>query len=196
MQIRVDALGRSFTGKVVRFTRNVSLETRTMETEVDVPNNDLSITPGMYANTYLQLAHRNNVLTIPLEAIQGDGDTVTVAVLDPQNHVEMRNIQVGLRGSTLVQVVSGLQEGERVILGDTSAYKPGEVVTPRPQPEPANDVMHEEGGMTDVQTADDANGSSAGIPSGNSSSGSSTGSSSSSSSSPSGRPSSGKGGKK
>ncbi len=49
VQIRVDALHRSLTGKIVRFTRNVSLDTRTMETEVDVPNKDLSLIPGMYA---------------------------------------------------------------------------------------------------------------------------------------------------
>ena len=70
VQIRIDALQRSITGKITRFTRNVSLDTRTMETEVDVPNQDLSITPGMYANTYLQLGHRENILTIPLLAVQ------------------------------------------------------------------------------------------------------------------------------
>ena len=69
LQIRVDALGRSFTGKIVRFTRSVNFETRTMETEVDVPNKDLSIDPGMYANTQLQLGHVENVLTIPVEAL-------------------------------------------------------------------------------------------------------------------------------
>ena len=58
MQVRVDALDRSFTGKVVRFTRDVNFETRTMETEVDVENKDLSIDPGMYANTQLQLEPR------------------------------------------------------------------------------------------------------------------------------------------
>ena len=51
------SIGRS-TGKIVRFTRNVNFETRTMETEVDVENKDLSIAPGMYANTALQLAQR------------------------------------------------------------------------------------------------------------------------------------------
>ncbi len=57
MQVRVDAIGRSFTGKIVRFTRDVvDFETRTMETEIDVENQDLSISPGMYANTEMQLA--------------------------------------------------------------------------------------------------------------------------------------------
>ena len=59
LQVRVDAIDRSFTGKIVRFTRDVNFETRTMETEVDVENKDLSIAPGMYANTLLQLAHRD-----------------------------------------------------------------------------------------------------------------------------------------
>ncbi len=58
LQVRVDAINRSFTGKIVRFTRDVNFETRTMETEVDVENKDLSIAPGMYANTALELAQR------------------------------------------------------------------------------------------------------------------------------------------
>ncbi len=151
MQIRVDALNRSFTGKVVRFTRDVSLDTRTMQTEVDVPNRDLSITPGMYANSYLQLAHKENILTIPLGAIQGNGNTAKVSVIDAQNHVQKRTVQIGLRGSLLAEVLSGLNEGDEVILGDPSSYHAGEVVTPRLQTEPTSDVMREEGGMTDPQ---------------------------------------------
>ena len=56
LEVRVDAINRSFTGKMVRFTRDVNFETRTMETEIDVENKNLSIAPGMYANTLLQLA--------------------------------------------------------------------------------------------------------------------------------------------
>jgi RND family efflux transporter MFP subunit len=152
VQIRIDALNRSLTGKITRFTRNVSLDTRTMETEVDVPNKDLSITPGMYANTYLQLAHKENILTIPLQALQpGGGDQATVLALDAQNHIQSRRVTLGLRGSVLVQVLSGLQAGDRVVLGEADKYHPGERVTPVPQQEPANDIMREEGGMTDPQ---------------------------------------------
>lgn len=151
MQIRVDALDRSFSGKVVRFTRNLDLNTRTMETEVDVPNPTLTITPGMYANTYLQLAHSENVLTIPIVAVQGTGNTGTVLALDANNQVETRSVQLGIRGSTLVEVTSGLQAGDRVVLGDASSYQNGQQVIPRIQQEPANDIMHEEGGVTDPE---------------------------------------------
>ena len=79
MQVRVDAIGRSFTGKIVRFTRDVNFETRTMETEIDVENQDLSISPGMYANTEMQLARASNVTTIPVEALvlKGNGKQFT-----------------------------------------------------------------------------------------------------------------------
>ena len=149
MQIRVDALDRNIAGKVVRFTRDVSVATRTMETEVDVPNADLSITTGMYANTYLRLAHQENVLTVPLAAVEGDGTTATVTVLDAANRVHEREVQIGLRGSLLAEVVGGLNQGDRVVLGDASAYKQREQVSPRPQAEPTNDIMREEGGMID-----------------------------------------------
>ena len=69
LEVRVDAISRSFAGKVVRFTRDVNFETRTMETEVDVENKDLSIAPGMYANTALRLGQAHDVVTIPVEAL-------------------------------------------------------------------------------------------------------------------------------
>lgn len=151
VQIRVDALHRSLTGRIVRFTRNVSLDTRTMQTEIDVPNKDLSLIPGMYANTYVQLAHKENVLTVPLLAIQRDDSGKTsLLVLDSQNRVHRRAVALGLQGSLLSEVRSGVQQDDRVVLGNAARYTDGEQVTPRIEPQPANDVMHEEGGMTDA----------------------------------------------
>lgn len=154
LQIRVDALAEHFSGKVVRFTRNLDLNTRTMETEVDVPNPTLTITPGMYANTYLQLAHRNNVLTIPIAAVQGAGDSGSVWLVNAENQVEQRNVKIGLRGSFLAEVVSGLRAGDRVVLGNLTRLRSLEQVTPLLQQEEASDTMHEEGGVTDPQEID------------------------------------------
>jgi multidrug efflux pump subunit AcrA (membrane-fusion protein) len=152
VSIRVDALHRSFTGRIVRFTRDVSPDTRTMQTEIDVPNSDLSIAPGMYANTYVQLAHRENVLTIPLLAIQSeDSGASTVLVLDGQDRVQRRKVELGIQGSRLAEVKTGLQQGDRVVLGDGAPFNDGERITPRMEQQPASDVMHEEGGVTDPQ---------------------------------------------
>src|ERR1700691_2606848 len=150
LQIRVDALGRSFTGKIVRFTRNVNFETRTMETEVDVPNKDLSIDPGMYANTQLQLGHVENALTIPVEALVLRGDKEIVFVVDSENHVRERAVQVGLEGSQLAEIKSGLAAGDHVIVGGQGKYQEGELVHAVLTPTPASDVTRAPDSMIDL----------------------------------------------
>jgi RND family efflux transporter MFP subunit len=157
VSVRVDAVGRSFTGKVVRFTRNVNFETRTMETEIDVENRDLSIAPGMYANTMLSLAGVKNAVTIPVDALVLSGTEQTVYVLDSNNRVHIRAVGVGLEGSKLAQIISGLNAGDRVILGGQENYQQGEVVSPVLASTQASETVQETGGMIDMKA--EANGS-------------------------------------
>ena len=157
MQVRVDAIGRSFTGKIVRFTRDVNFETRTMETEIDVENQDLSISPGMYANTQMQLAIAANVTTIPVEALVLKGNRESVYSLDASNRVHIHNVEVGLRSSKLAEIKSGLQPGDRVIVGGQENYTEGEKVSPILTQTPASDVVRESGGVIDTKAEADEN---------------------------------------
>jgi RND family efflux transporter MFP subunit len=150
LRVRVDAINRSFTGKVVRFTRNVNFETRTMETEIDVDNKDLSIAPGMYAYTLLELEAHKNVVTIPVEALVLSGQKRVVYVIDEGNHVHIRDVQPGLEGQKLAEIVSGLNPGDRVVLGGQENYREGQLVNPLATPEPASDTVHETGGTIDL----------------------------------------------
>jgi RND family efflux transporter MFP subunit len=159
LQVRVDAINRSFDGKVVRFTRNVNFETRTMETEVDVENKNLSIDPGMYANTALQLAHDRNVVTIPVDAVVLNAQQQpTVYVLDAANHVHIRAVKLGIEGSKLAEIDQGVSQGDRVILGGQEKYREDEEVSPMVTAEPASETVQESGGMIDLKG--DANGGS------------------------------------
>jgi RND family efflux transporter MFP subunit len=151
LDVRVDAINRSFTGKIVRFTRNVNFETRTMETEIDVENKDLSIAPGMYANTLLELDEHKNIVTIPMEALVLNGNQQTVYVLDESNRIHIRSIQVGLEGQKLAEIVGGLNPGDRVVLGGQENYREGQRVDPLPTSEPASDTAHETGGTIDMK---------------------------------------------
>jgi len=153
LQVRVDAIGRSFTGKIVRFTREVNFETRTMETEVDVENKDLSIATGMYANTLLQLAHVTNAVTIPVEALVLNGQQETVYALDDGNRVHIRKVAVGLEGSKLAEITSGLNAGERVVVGGQDKYQENEEVNPLLTATPASETVQETGGMIDMKAA-------------------------------------------
>jgi len=131
VEVRVPSLNRSFPGKVARFSVDVQADTRTMHTEVDVPNPSRLLMPGMYAETTLTLEAKDNVLAVPLEAVNHEGDQTTIYVVSPTGKVEDRVIALGLQTATDAEVVSGLAEGEPVIVSDRSGLNPGEAVHPQ-----------------------------------------------------------------
>ncbi len=133
VEVRVPTLGHSFAGHVARFSGKVTSSTRTMDTEVDVPNPDLVLIPGLYAEANLTLDRRNAVLTIPILAVDlgANESSGQVLVVTPENHVEIRKIQLGLLNETRVEVRSGLREGDLVVTGNRSNLKAGQEVRPR-----------------------------------------------------------------
>src|SRR5271168_3889080 len=104
VQVKVNATGHTFTGKIIRFSRALDTNTRTMLTEVDVPNRDLSLSPGMYAEATIQLLQKNDALILPAQAVVQNGDPSNgnpsyVLVVDATNHVEKRNVILGIQTS-------------------------------------------------------------------------------------------------
>ena len=128
--VHVQATGQQFPGTVVRFTRDVSNSTRTMMTEVDVNNPDLTLTPGMYADVTFNLEQKNNALIVPASAII-QGDQPSVMLVNSSNRVEKRPVVLGISGANSQEISSGLQPGDRVIIGGLSALQPGEKVSPQ-----------------------------------------------------------------
>jgi hypothetical protein len=88
----------------------------------------------------------SNVLTIPVQAVVRIGSQSTVLVLDGQNRVQQRNVELGLQGTNLVEVKSGLSEGDQVIVGGQSNYQAGETVQPKLESLSASDVSLEQSG--------------------------------------------------
>jgi len=129
--VHVQATGEHFTGKVTRFTDALDPSTRTMQVEIDVPNPNHHLQPGMYADVTLEANSRQNALTIPIEAIQRSGSKTDVLVLDGQNRIQRREVQIGVESSNNVEILAGLTEGERVIVGNLGNYQPGQIVHPK-----------------------------------------------------------------
>ena len=84
VEVQVPALSRSFPGKVARFSVDVREDTRTMHTEVDVPNPDRLLIPGMYAEATLTLEAKNNVLSVPVQAVSHAGEQIHGVCREPR----------------------------------------------------------------------------------------------------------------
>ena len=131
VKVRVQALSKDITGKVSRFANSLDMQTRTMETEIDFENRSGELMSGMYTETQLVLAQRPSTLSVPLEAVTQSGNNATVLMVTTQNTVEERKIVLGLQGKSRVEVVSGLNEGDRVVVGNRSQFRDGERVQPK-----------------------------------------------------------------
>ena len=130
VSVRVPSLNRTFPGKVARFSVDVREDTRTMHTEVDVKNPDRVLVPGLYAEADLTLEQREDIPSIPLQAVNHEAAKTTVFVVNPSGVVEDVPVTLGLQTASDAEVVSGLHEGEQVVVSDRSGLKPGEKVTP------------------------------------------------------------------
>jgi macrolide-specific efflux system membrane fusion protein len=85
----------------------------------------------MYAEARLSMREKKNALTVPLEAVSRNGDEATVLAVNAQNVVEERQVRLGLEDNARVEVMSGLAEGERVVIGNRSEFHNGEKIQPR-----------------------------------------------------------------
>ena len=130
--VNVSANNKTFEGKIVRFSDQIDTATRTMHTEIEVPNPKYELVPGMYATVNIPLHTAQNVLTVPLQAVQTSGeDHGAVLVVGSDNRIERRDIALGLQNATYAEVASGLKEGDLVLFGEQSQYKAGELVAPQ-----------------------------------------------------------------
>jgi RND family efflux transporter MFP subunit len=130
VSVRVSALNRTFNGRVARFTDKVQLSTRTMDTEVDVPNPSLALIPGMYAEVDLALQEHRNVLAVPPDAIDGIGANTRVYKVDAQGIIHIVPVQVGLETAGQVEIRQGVEEGDRIVAGRRNGLKEGDHVKP------------------------------------------------------------------
>lgn len=131
VDVNVPSLGSTFPGRIARFADRLDLETRTMRVEVDVPNADLTLVPGMYADAKIVLDRATGVVVAPVQAIDRNDTRARVMIVDGAGRVQTREVKLGLESADRVQVVSGLMPGDLVILGNRAQLRAGTIVTPR-----------------------------------------------------------------
>jgi RND family efflux transporter MFP subunit len=130
--VRVQATGDRFEGKVVRTTGALDRTTRSLQVEVDVVNPKRKLTPGMYADVSLRIAGNPDALIVPVEAVDRGTSGTAVLVVNTNNTVERRAVRTGLETPNEVQILDGVRDGERVIVGNLASFEPGQRVEARP----------------------------------------------------------------
>jgi RND family efflux transporter MFP subunit len=132
VDVTVSSLNRTLQGKVTRSADSIATSTRTMDTEVDVPNPDGTLVPGMYAGVKLHMAARPDVLSVPLDAVDGLGTSVQQAYVVRDGVVHLTPVKVGLQTASRLEILSGLAAGDRVIVGRHTGLSDGQRVDAQP----------------------------------------------------------------
>ena len=101
-----------------------------MTTEIEVPNPNLELMPGMYATVVLKVEKHLQALAVPTEAVAGE-KTPTVYVVNQVNQIEERSVKLGLETADKYEILSGLHEGDLVVIGNRSGFQAGQKVEPK-----------------------------------------------------------------
>lgn len=127
VEIQLEGSGSVLNARISRFSRRVDMSTRTMETEVQVPNPELRLIPGMYATVTLRVNKRPGALAIPVEAVPVSANP-TVFVVGRDGVIVERSIKLGIETATKIEVLEGVAEGDLVVIGSRAAVRPGQTV--------------------------------------------------------------------
>lgn len=128
-EIEVPAMpGKKFQGKVTKIAAVADAPGRTFASEVSIPNSEGLLRGGVYANVYIKSNDKPNALVVPQSAIVMREDQRTVFVLDQDNFVKRKVLTTGYIGNGLVEVLGGLEENERIIIGGQNKIREGSKV--------------------------------------------------------------------
>ncbi len=127
VEIRLEGSDRVLTACIARLSGRVETATRTMQTEVEVPNADLKLVPGMYATVTLKVHRHLHALAVPVEAVAGSAHP-TVDLIGPGGTIVERGVRLGLETPNAFEVLAGLREGDLVLVGGRGEVHAGERV--------------------------------------------------------------------
>lgn len=134
-KIKVPSLSKTFEGKVARTAWTLQTSSRTLRTEIDVPNPNGQLRPGMYATAEIEVARRTDALSLPKSAILALGADSVCLSISSENKLVKLPIKTGIVAGPDVEIISGLTGDESIIGANLAAYKDKmgetvEVITP------------------------------------------------------------------
>jgi RND family efflux transporter MFP subunit len=120
--------GQKFIGKVARTSQAIDPSTRTLLTEVDVPNKDGHLLPGSFGEVHFAVGTNVNKVTVPVNAMLFRSEGPQVAVIGPDNRVQLRPISIGRDYGTTLEILGGVSSTDRVVVNPPDSLEEGQQV--------------------------------------------------------------------
>jgi RND family efflux transporter MFP subunit len=120
--------GQKFQGKVARTAESIDTGTRTLLTEVDVPNHNSALLPGGYAQTHLQVKVTGARLTVPVNALLFRSEGLRAVVVDANHRMHLRPLTIGRDYGTTLEVLQGIEAGDWIVLNPADSLDDGQEV--------------------------------------------------------------------
>jgi RND family efflux transporter MFP subunit len=119
---------KNFCGQVVRTANSIDPNTRTLLTEVDVPNPAGTLLPGAYAEVHFDVKVTAQRLSLPINAILFRPDGSMAAVVGPDNRINLKKITIGRDFGNSLEILEGVSPTDRVVINPPDALEQGEQV--------------------------------------------------------------------
>ena len=107
--------GVSFSGRVILVSSVVDPDTRSVKVRTEVPNPDGRLKPDMFASVQIITDLHRSAISLPEAAVLDDGGKTVVFVSEGSGYVK-RGVNVGIRGNGRVEIIEGLQAGDKVVV--------------------------------------------------------------------------------
>jgi RND family efflux transporter MFP subunit len=130
VQVRSSALpGKVFSATVTRTSDAINPQARTLKVEVDLPNRERLLIPGMYVEVAFRVDDGDRLLQVPAAALVFRAKGPHVALIDPEGRVRFRKVTIARDQGNVVELGSGVSPGDKVALNISSLIAEGELVT-------------------------------------------------------------------
>jgi len=120
--------GQKFQGKVVRTAEAIDPGTRTLLTEIDVPNHEGALLPGGYAQTHLQIKVTGSRLVVPVNALLFRSEGLRAVAVDANHRTHLKQLTIGRDYGTTLEVLQGLEPNDWIVLNPADSLEEGQEV--------------------------------------------------------------------
>lgn len=128
--------GQKFSASVARTAEAIDTSTRTLLTEVDVPNKDGRLLPGSFGEVHFAVGVNMNKVTIPVNAMLFRAEGPRLAVIGPDNRVQLRPINIGKDYGTTLEILGGVTTSDQVVINPADSLEEGQQVNLAAAPSP------------------------------------------------------------